>query len=189
MKRSAKPRLPKHLVLKRWSKLKKSVKGERLRERAIALHDPVGDLHWTLWQALAWVAYRDADKVRDCAEDALYLGLPNRIWREIGFVLGTSKASVELMRALEAGKLIATGIDPANEVRREIKSLEWLDLEFLGLIRPRRPGRSSIERDRHLTTLWPAKSNPRCGRRAFAPLTYSRLFLREPARSLLALRP
>jgi len=113
------------------------------RERSLLLHDPMDNVHWTLWQALAWVAYRDADRVRDLAESLRQLGLENsaqEIWCEIGLKFGTSKAWGALLRGLEDGTVHATGLDASDGVRREIKPLEWLDLEFLEIDEPTKAG-------------------------------------------------
>ena len=112
------------------------------RENALALHDPMNDVRWTLWQALAWFTYRDADRVRDCSESLRELGLNSNpeIWRGLGWDYVISRASVELLRALEAGTLLATGIDTANGNRRELRPLEWCDLQFVEIDPPTKDG-------------------------------------------------
>ena len=37
-------------------------------DREFGFADPMRAIHWTYWQALAWIADRDAKSVRDCPE-------------------------------------------------------------------------------------------------------------------------
>ena len=45
--------------------------------------DPMLAIHWTLWQALAWITGRDANSVMECAGVSWDVGRVRRkIWRE-----------------------------------------------------------------------------------------------------------
>jgi hypothetical protein len=101
-------------------------------ERLAQFYDPMEAIHWTFWQSLAWVRGRDANMVLECSEPCRwFVGTFREIWREDSFE--TSRASVLLWRTLEAGTLIATGIDATSEIRREIRPLEWCDLQLVGI--------------------------------------------------------
>jgi hypothetical protein len=101
-------------------------------------------VYWTPWQAVAWIAYHDADRVRECTDDWRDIGphfheegAPLRpfraIWNE-DCNYEVTKARGDLWRALEAETLTAYGVDGAG-VARQISGLELLDLEFVGIDR------------------------------------------------------
>ena len=95
-------------------------------------YNPMAAIHWTFWQALAWVRDRDINAVLECSEPyRWFVGTFREIWREDSFE--TSRALASLCRTLEAGTLIATGIDSTSGTRREIRPLEWCDLQLVGI--------------------------------------------------------
>jgi hypothetical protein len=112
---------------------------DRIRKRADSF-DPMKAGHWTPWQAIAWIVDRGAvDKIRECSETWRLIGpsFPKegaalrpfrRIWRDSS--VETADAHAELLHAFKAGTLTATGIERTTGIRREISSLEWLDLHF-----------------------------------------------------------
>ena len=103
-------------------------------ERLAQFYDPMEAVHWTFWQALAWVRDRDANTVLECSEPCRrFVGTIREIWRENEFSFETCRAWTSLWRALEAGTLVATGIDATSGVRREIRPLECCDLQFVGI--------------------------------------------------------
>jgi hypothetical protein len=101
---------------------------------SLRFFSPLEAVHWTYWQALAWVRDRDANTVLECSESCrLFVGAFREIWRENEFSFETCRAWASLGRSFEAGTLIATGIDATSGVRREITPLEWCDLQFVGV--------------------------------------------------------
>jgi hypothetical protein len=103
-------------------------------ERLAQFYDPMEAIYWTFWQALAWVRDRDAKTVLECSEPyRTFVGTFREIWRENEFSFETCRALASLWRALEAGTLIATGIDATSGIRREIRHLELCDLQFVGI--------------------------------------------------------
>ena len=79
-----------------------------------------------------WVRDGDVNTVLECSEPCrTIVGTFREIWREDSFE--TCRALASLWRAHEAGTLIATGIDATSGVRREIRPLEWCDLQFVGI--------------------------------------------------------
>ncbi len=101
-------------------------------ERLAQFYNPMEAVHWTYWQALAWVRDRDANTVLECSEPCRwFVGTFREIWREDSFE--TCRAFASLSRTHQAGTLIATGIDATSGVRREIRPLEWCDLQFVGI--------------------------------------------------------
>jgi hypothetical protein len=105
-------------------------------ERLAQFYDPMEAIHWTFWQSLAWVRDRDVNTVLECSEPCLTIvGTFREIWRESEFSFETCRASASLCRTLEAGTLIATGIDSTSGIRREIRPLEWCDLQFVEIDR------------------------------------------------------
>ena len=103
-------------------------------ERLALFYDPMEAVHWTFWQALAWVRDRDVNTVLECSEPCrTIVGTFREIWRESAFSFETCRASASLWRTLEAGTLIATGIDATSGIRREIRPLEWCDLQSVGI--------------------------------------------------------
>ena len=103
-------------------------------ERLAQFYDPMEAVHWTFWQALAWVRDRDVNTVLECSEPCrTIVGTFREIWRESEFSFETCRASASLWRTLEAGTLIATGIDATSGIRREIRPLEWCDLQSVGI--------------------------------------------------------
>lgn len=105
-------------------------------ERLAQFYDPMEAVHWTFWQVLAWVRDRDANTVLECSEACrTFVGTFREIWRESEFSFETCRATTSLWRALEAETLIATGIDATSGVRREIRPLEWCDLQLVEIDR------------------------------------------------------
>ena len=105
-------------------------------ERLAQFYDPMEAIHWTFWQSLAWVRDRDVNTVLECSEPCLTIvGTFREIWRESEFSFETCRASASLCRTLEAGTLIATGINSTSGIRREIRPLEWCDLQFVEIDR------------------------------------------------------
>ena len=103
-------------------------------ERLARFYDPMEAVHWTFWQALAWVRDRDANTVLECSEACRwFVGTFREIWREDSFE--TRRALASLWRTLETGTLIATGIDATSGIRREIRRLEWCDLQLVEIDR------------------------------------------------------
>jgi hypothetical protein len=102
--------------------------------------NPMKAERWTVWQALAWAVYRDVDLVRECSWIWLEKGPPcpvegaslgpfRKIWEDMHTNDAVAEGWAKLWRALESGRVTSSGIDEAN-IRREIASLEWLDLEY-----------------------------------------------------------
>jgi hypothetical protein len=115
----------------------------------LPLFDPMQQTYWTLAMALAWVIERDPAKVRS------YWNEYRRecwVWRphenQKGWTLGrempvsvqdvfkreaasgyptASEALDTLWKALQAGKLVATGI-PHRQKRQQISAFEWIDM-------------------------------------------------------------
>ena len=103
-------------------------------ERLAQFYDPMEAVHWTFWQVLAWVRDRDANTVLECSEPCRrFVGTFREIWRELEFSFETCRALASLCRTFEAGTLVATGIDATSGIRREIRPLEWCDLQFVGI--------------------------------------------------------
>jgi hypothetical protein len=103
-------------------------------DRLAQFYDPLQAIYWTVWQALAWVRDRDANTVLECSEPyRTFVGTFREIWRENEFSFETCRALASLWRAFEAGTLIATGIDATSGIRREIRPLEWCDLQLVGI--------------------------------------------------------
>ena len=103
-------------------------------ERLAQFYNPMEAVHWTFWQTLAWVRDRDANTVLECSEPCRwFVGTFREIWREDSFE--TCRAFASLSRTHQAGTLIVTGIDATSGVRREIRPLEWCDLQFVGIDR------------------------------------------------------
>jgi hypothetical protein len=103
-------------------------------ERLAQFYNPMEAVHWTFWQVLAWVRDRDANTVLECSEPCRwFVGTFREIWRELEFSFETCRALASLCRAFEAGTLVATGIVATSGVRREIRPLEWCDLQFVGI--------------------------------------------------------
>jgi hypothetical protein len=101
-------------------------------ERLAQFYNPMEAVHWTYWQVLAWVRDRDASTVLECSEPyRWFVGTFREIWREDSFE--TCRAFASLSRTHQAGTLIVTGIDATSGVRREIRPLEWCDLQFVGI--------------------------------------------------------
>lgn len=110
-----------------------------VRERANSF-DPMKAVHWTPWQALAWAVHRDVDRVRECSWIWLEKGPPcpvegaelgpfRKIWDDMHTNDAVAEGWAKLWRALESGRVTSSGVDVATGRRREISSLEWLDLE------------------------------------------------------------
>jgi hypothetical protein len=103
-------------------------------ERLAQFYDPMEAVHWTFWQALAWVRDRDANTVLECSEACRwFVGTFREIFREDSFE--TRRALASLWRTLEAGTLIVSGIDATSGIRREIRPLEWCDLQLVEIDR------------------------------------------------------
>jgi hypothetical protein len=95
---------------------------------------------WTPWQALAWAVHRDEDRVIECSWIWLEKGPPcpvegaelgpfRKIWEDMHTNDAVAEGWAKLWRALESGRVTSSGVDVATGRRREISSLEWLDLE------------------------------------------------------------
>jgi hypothetical protein len=111
---------------------------EEVRQHADRLA-PLQAVFWTPWQALAWAVHRDEDRVIECSWIWLEKGPPcpvegaelgpfRKIWKDMHTNDAVAEGWAKLWRALESGRVASSGVDAAN-VRREISSLEWLDLE------------------------------------------------------------
>jgi hypothetical protein len=129
---------------------------EGIRARADTF-DPMKDVNWTPWQALAWIVHRDPDKVRECSEiwrligpsfpvEGAPLGPFRNIWSEIGCDFEVSKGWAEFWRVLESGSVTASGED-ANGLRRKISGLEWIDLQFYEIFTEGLPNSRHSETD------------------------------------------
>jgi hypothetical protein len=112
---------------------------EEVRQHANRLA-PLKANRWTIWQALAWAVHRDQDRVIECSWIWLEKGPPcpvegaelgpfRKIWEDMHTNDAVAEGWAKLWRALESGRATSSGVDVATGRRREISSLEWLDLE------------------------------------------------------------
>jgi hypothetical protein len=110
-----------------------------IRKRADSFN-PMKAERWTPWQALAWAVHRDEDRVLECSWIWLEKGPPcpvegaslgpfRKIWEDMHTNDAVAEGWAKLWRALESGRVTSSGVDVATGRRREISSLEWLDLE------------------------------------------------------------
>ncbi len=96
-------------------------------DRLSLTYDPMTDVHWTFWQALAWAAYRDVVRVREASDDWRSRGgrcEPDPIWDEVWLKPEVYEKSSEIGRDLLEGRLTASGKPASGGSRREISPLE-----------------------------------------------------------------
>jgi hypothetical protein len=96
------------------------------KEIDLASYDPAKDVHWTPLMALAWIIYRDMNRVREASPDFAQGGSNFDFKANQQCVVHPSDAVRELWRRLEAGKLTASGATIHG--RRTIEKTEWCDL-------------------------------------------------------------
>jgi len=117
--------------------------------KAADTFDPMKAIRWTVWQALAWIVHRHADRVRECTEMwrdigprfavvGAALGPFRPIWEEVSGSIGLVRIDVndviegwhELQRALGSGRVESSGREGATGTTCEISRLAWDDLRF-----------------------------------------------------------
>jgi hypothetical protein len=84
--------------------------------KAVTVQQRVGDAHWSLGMALAWITYRSEQDVAD---------IKHGRWAP------TKAAIRDLLSALRSGKLIAHGMFEGERIPRPIETAVWSTFEIV----------------------------------------------------------